>query len=126
MAPKAEDEVYKVLVLDKYTKDVLAPLLRVNDLRKHGITLHLVSSGPIISVAAAPAWKCMSCRCCHSQMRRSILYSLARRLGTRWSARQVDPWVMSGSGVFMPRVNIEAAPTACSCAGVSQASQIGY
>ena len=42
MAPKAEDEVYKVLVLDKYTKDVLAPLLRVNDLRKHGITLHLV------------------------------------------------------------------------------------
>ncbi len=41
-APKAEDEVYKVLVLDKYTKDILAPLLRLNDLRKHGITLHLV------------------------------------------------------------------------------------
>lgn len=43
-ALKAEDEVYKVLVLDRYTKDVLAPLLRVNDLRKHGITLHLVRS----------------------------------------------------------------------------------
>ena len=41
-APKAEDEVYKVLVLDRYTKDILAPLLRLNDLRKHGITLHLV------------------------------------------------------------------------------------
>ena len=34
--------MYKVLVLDQYTKDILAPLLRVNDLRKHGITLHLV------------------------------------------------------------------------------------
>ena len=34
--------MYKVLVLDKYTKDILAPLLRLNDLRKHGITLHLV------------------------------------------------------------------------------------
>lgn len=32
---------YKVLVLDKFCKDLLSPLLRVNDLRKHGVTLHL-------------------------------------------------------------------------------------
>jgi len=33
--------MYKVLVLDRYTKDIIAPLLRVSDLRKHGVTLHL-------------------------------------------------------------------------------------
>ena len=36
-----DDEHYKVLVLDTFTKAVIAPLLRVNELRKHGITLHL-------------------------------------------------------------------------------------
>ena len=41
-APASEEEYYKVLVLDAFTKDVLAPLLRVNDLRRHGITLHLL------------------------------------------------------------------------------------
>ena len=29
-----DDEAYKVLVLDRITKDVVAPLLRINDLRK--------------------------------------------------------------------------------------------
>jgi hypothetical protein len=33
--------VYKVLILDKFCKDILAPLLRINDLRKQGVTLHL-------------------------------------------------------------------------------------
>ncbi|CAD7703546.1 unnamed protein product [Ostreobium quekettii] len=32
---------YKVLILDKFSKDLLSPLLHVNDLRKHGVTLHL-------------------------------------------------------------------------------------
>jgi sec1 family domain-containing protein 1 len=41
-APTSEEEYYKVLVLDAFTKDVMAPLLRVNDLRRHGITLHLL------------------------------------------------------------------------------------
>jgi hypothetical protein len=41
-APATEEGYYKVLVLDAFTKDVLAPLLRVNDLRRHGITLHLL------------------------------------------------------------------------------------
>lgn len=35
-------EMYKVLVLDRFSKDVIAPLLRVSDLRKHGVTLHLM------------------------------------------------------------------------------------
>jgi hypothetical protein len=34
-------DVYKVLILDKFCKDILAPLLRINDLRKQGVTLHL-------------------------------------------------------------------------------------
>lgn len=29
-----DDEAYKVLVLDRITKDIVAPLLRINDLRK--------------------------------------------------------------------------------------------
>lgn len=41
-AATSEEEFYKVLVLDAFTKDVLAPLLRVNDLRRHGVTLHLL------------------------------------------------------------------------------------
>lgn len=45
-APASEEEYYKVLVLDAFTKDVLAPLLRVNDLRRHGITLHLLLEVP--------------------------------------------------------------------------------
>ncbi|KAK9915015.1 hypothetical protein WJX75_003656 [Coccomyxa subellipsoidea] len=37
-----DDDLYKVLVLDSFTKSVIAPLLRVNELRKHGITMHLL------------------------------------------------------------------------------------
>jgi hypothetical protein len=36
----ADEEVYKVLVLDQFCRDILSPLIRVNDLRKHGITLY--------------------------------------------------------------------------------------
>jgi len=32
---------YRVLILDGATRDVIAPLLRVADLRRHGVTLHL-------------------------------------------------------------------------------------
>mmetsp|Transcript_26619 Transcript_26619/g.63079 ORF Transcript_26619/g.63079 Transcript_26619/m.63079 type:complete len:636 (+) Transcript_26619:478-2385(+) len=48
-------EVYKVLVLDRYCRDLLAPLMRVNDLRSHGVTLHLMLESerqPIPDVAA--------------------------------------------------------------------------
>jgi hypothetical protein len=37
----ADEEVYKVLVYDNFCRDLLAPLIRVNDLRKHGVTLYL-------------------------------------------------------------------------------------
>lgn len=39
-AGTADEEVYKVLILDRFCRDVLSPLIRVNDLRKHGITLY--------------------------------------------------------------------------------------
>ncbi|KAK4537742.1 hypothetical protein CDCA_CDCA14G3767 [Cyanidium caldarium] len=37
----AEDTFWKVVVFDGDGRDVLAPLFKVSDLRKHGITLHL-------------------------------------------------------------------------------------
>ncbi|GLJ52247.1 hypothetical protein SUGI_1111470 [Cryptomeria japonica] len=36
----ADEEVYKVLILDTFCRDILSPLIRVKDLRKHGITLY--------------------------------------------------------------------------------------
>merc|ERR1711865_636645 len=35
------DEKWKVLVYDEFCRDVISPLLRVGDLRKLGVTLHL-------------------------------------------------------------------------------------
>ncbi|KAG2439225.1 hypothetical protein HXX76_004587 [Chlamydomonas incerta] len=48
-------ESYKVLVLDKFTKDVIAPLLRLNDLRKHGVTLHLMLEADRQPIPDVPA-----------------------------------------------------------------------
>lgn len=36
-----ETEVYKILVMDRHCFDVITPLVRVNELRRHGVTLHL-------------------------------------------------------------------------------------
>ena len=36
-----EANTYKVLVLDKFTHDIIAPLVTLKDLRDHGVTLHL-------------------------------------------------------------------------------------
>ena len=41
--------VWKVLVLDQYTKDVLATVLRVQDLRDVGVTLHVYVWSPVIN-----------------------------------------------------------------------------
>eukprot|EP01023_Acetabularia_acetabulum_P020015 TRINITY_DN2030_c0_g2_i4.p1 TRINITY_DN2030_c0_g2~~TRINITY_DN2030_c0_g2_i4.p1 ORF type:complete len:382 (-),score=59.38 TRINITY_DN2030_c0_g2_i4:1435-2580(-) len=41
-AGSKDSESYKVLILDAFTKDIIAPLMRVNDLRQHGVTLHLM------------------------------------------------------------------------------------
>merc|ERR1711865_1018051 len=35
------DEKWKVLIYDQFCRDVISPLLRVGDLRKQGVTLHL-------------------------------------------------------------------------------------
>eukprot|EP00250_Pteridium_aquilinum_P001356 c11563_g3_i1 orf=94-1920(-) len=34
-----DEEVFKILIFDSYCRDVLSPLIRANELRKHGITL---------------------------------------------------------------------------------------
>ncbi|KAK9829342.1 hypothetical protein WJX72_005270 [[Myrmecia] bisecta] len=52
---KPDDEVYKVLILDRFTKDVMAPLLRVNELRRHGITLHLMIENERQPIPDVPA-----------------------------------------------------------------------
>ncbi|KAG1665641.1 hypothetical protein FOA52_011235 [Chlamydomonas sp. UWO 241] len=47
--------LYKVLVLDRFTKNVIAPLLRVSDLRKQGVTLHLLIEADRQPIADVPA-----------------------------------------------------------------------
>jgi hypothetical protein len=34
-------DVWKILVYDSYCRDILAPLMKVGDLRQYGVTLHL-------------------------------------------------------------------------------------
>lgn len=41
-ASRDQVELYKVLILDKFCKDIIAPLLRVSELRSQGVTLHLL------------------------------------------------------------------------------------
>ncbi|KAL6217943.1 hypothetical protein ACLB2K_011160 [Fragaria x ananassa] len=36
----ANEEVYKMLIYDKYCQSILSPLIHVKDLRKHGVTLY--------------------------------------------------------------------------------------
>lgn len=52
--------VWKVLVLDQQTKDVLATVLRVQDLRDAGVTLHVCAAPSCLSSS--------SCLHCHSQL----------------------------------------------------------
>lgn len=52
---RSDEDAYKVLIMDRFSRNILSPLLRVNDLRKHGITLHLlidVERQPIPDVPA--------------------------------------------------------------------------
>lgn len=50
-----DEDIYKVLVLDQVTKDILAPLLHVNELRKHGVTLHLLLDAERQPIPDVPA-----------------------------------------------------------------------
>ncbi|KAG6557209.1 hypothetical protein Mapa_001136 [Marchantia paleacea] len=51
----ADEEVYKVLILDRFCRDILSPLIRVNDLRKHGITLYLMIDNERQNIPDVPA-----------------------------------------------------------------------
>lgn len=48
-------ESYKVLVLDRFSRDVLTPLLHVKDLRSHGVTLHLLLDTDRQNIPDVPA-----------------------------------------------------------------------
>ncbi|WVZ73017.1 hypothetical protein U9M48_021384 [Paspalum notatum var. saurae] len=50
-----EEEVYKILVLDSFCFSLLSPLLRVADLRKHGVTLFFPIDKPRQRVDDVPA-----------------------------------------------------------------------
>eukprot|EP00894_Picocystis_sp_ML_P000542 jgi/Pico_ML_1/51059/g2160.t1 len=50
-----DGDAYKVLVLDRYCRDIITPLLRVNELRKYGVTLHLMIDTERESIADTPA-----------------------------------------------------------------------
>ena len=52
---RQEDESFKVLVMDPYTKDILAPLLHVNELRRHGVTLHMLLDSDRQPIPDVPA-----------------------------------------------------------------------
>nr|XP_016491716.1 PREDICTED: SEC1 family transport protein SLY1-like [Nicotiana tabacum] len=38
----ANEEVYKILIYDRFCQDILSPLIHVKDLRKHGVTLYFL------------------------------------------------------------------------------------
>jgi hypothetical protein len=40
-AKEVWDEPWKILIYDNFCRDVISPLLRVGDLRKNGVTLHM-------------------------------------------------------------------------------------
>ncbi|KAL0334507.1 UNVERIFIED_CONTAM: SEC1 family transport protein SLY1 [Sesamum radiatum] len=39
-AGTANEDVYKILIYDRFCQDILSPLIHVKDLRKHGVTLY--------------------------------------------------------------------------------------
>ncbi|KAL3137459.1 hypothetical protein ABBQ38_004749 [Trebouxia sp. C0009 RCD-2024] len=52
---KKDDEIYKVLVLDHFTKGIIGPLLKLSDLRKQGVTLVLDLENQRESIPDVPA-----------------------------------------------------------------------
>jgi hypothetical protein len=39
--PMASDAEWKVLIFDNFGRDVISSVLRVNDLRENGVTVHM-------------------------------------------------------------------------------------
>ena len=50
-----EAEVYKVLIMDRFCFNVIAPLVRVAELRRHGVTLHLLLENERQPIPDVPA-----------------------------------------------------------------------
>ncbi|KAK6916804.1 Sec1-like protein [Dillenia turbinata] len=51
----ASEEVYKILIYDKFCQDILSPLIHVKGLRKHGVTLYFLidkDRKPVVDVPA--------------------------------------------------------------------------
>ena len=38
---ESENIVWKVLVFDKFGQDIISSIMRVSDLREHGVTVHM-------------------------------------------------------------------------------------
>lgn len=51
----ANEEVYKILIYDKFCQNILSPLIHVKDLRKHGVTLYFLIDKDRKPVADVPA-----------------------------------------------------------------------
>ncbi|XP_077220787.1 sec1/munc18-like (SM) proteins superfamily [Tasmannia lanceolata] len=51
----SNEEVYKILILDKFCRDILSPLIHVKDLRKHGITLYFLIDKERQTIPDVPA-----------------------------------------------------------------------
>lgn len=51
----ANEEVYKILIYDRFCQDILSPLIHVKDLRKHGVTLYFLIDKDRKSVHDVPA-----------------------------------------------------------------------
>nr|XP_027088889.1 SEC1 family transport protein SLY1-like [Coffea arabica] len=50
-----DEEVYKILIYDRFCQDILSPLIHVKDLRKHGVTLYFLidkDRKPVLDVPA--------------------------------------------------------------------------
>lgn len=51
----ANEDVYKILIYDKFCQNILSPLIHVKDLRKHGVTLYFLidkDRKPVLDVPA--------------------------------------------------------------------------
>ena len=51
----APNEVYKVLVMDRHCFEIIPPLVKVHELRRHGVTLHLLLENDRQPIPDVPA-----------------------------------------------------------------------
>ena len=51
----APNEVYKVLIMDRHCFEIITPLMKVHELRRHGVTLHLLLENDRQPISDVPA-----------------------------------------------------------------------